>query len=119
MLGLSFLLIACTETKGPLNLGSGADERAVEANALGRAHYNLGDEEYGHWYAAKDYFEDAVKIDPALAEAHYNLALTLDQLGEHGEATAHFKKAAELAPGNRAITGSEAYRRHVGQSQQS
>jgi Tfp pilus assembly protein PilF len=83
---------------------------------MGIEHYKMGDDEYGHWYTAKDYFEDAIKAEPLRAEPHFNLALTLDKLGEHAEATAEFKKAAALAPENAAITRSEAYRRHVPQS---
>ena len=71
-------------------------------------HYNLG-----HWDVAKEHFEAAVKADPKLAEAHYNLALAFHKLGAHAEATAHFKEAAELAPSNTAITDSSAYWSHV------
>jgi Tfp pilus assembly protein PilF len=99
--------------KGPLELPAGTNEAAAKANAMGIAHYKLGEDEYGHWYTAKDYFEDAIKAEPQRAEPHFNLALTLDKLGEHAEATAEFKKAAASAPGNVAITRSEAYRKHV------
>ncbi len=54
-----------------------------------------------------------MKADPKLAEARFNLALAFHKLGAHAEATAHFKKAAELAPSNTAITDSSAYRSHV------
>ena len=114
MLGVSALLVACaTGEKYPLELPSGTNEVAAKANSMGIAHYKLGDDEYGHWYTAKDYFEDAIKAEPQRAEPHFNLALTLDKLGEHAEATAEFKKAAALAPGNAAITRSEAYQKHV------
>lgn len=42
-------------------------------------------------------------MDPSLAEAHYNLALALDQMGEKAEARKHYVAAANLAPGNRVI----------------
>lgn len=108
-------LIACTTVRGPLDIPRQADAAAARANALGIAHYKLGEDEMGHWIVAKGYFEDAIKADPMLAEPHYNLALTLDKLGEHTEATIHFKRAGELAQWNTTITGSEPYRRHVTQ----
>jgi Flp pilus assembly protein TadD len=69
--------------------------------------------EQGEWQAAKQYFEAAIRADPDEAEPEYNLALSLDQLGDHAGATAHFKAAAKLAPGNTAITQSDAYLSHV------
>ena len=67
----------------------------------------------GQWKAAKEYFEGAIRAAPNEAEPHYNLALCLDQLGDHVGATAHFKEAAKLAPTNTAITQSAAYRSHM------
>ena len=104
----SAILAACATASLPLAATSGADPGAAKHNAEGIAHYNLG-----HWDMAKTHFEAAIKADPKLAEAHYNLALSLDKLGAHTDATDHFKKAAELAPGNTAITDSVTYRRHV------
>jgi Tfp pilus assembly protein PilF len=104
----SVLLGACATSGPPLVTPPGADPGAAKHNAEGIEHYNLG-----HWDVAKEHFEAAVKADPKLAEAHYNLALAFHKLGAHAEATAHFKKAAELAPSNTAITDSSAYRSHV------
>ena len=53
-------------------------------------------------------------LDGKLAEAHYNLALSLDKLGKHEEATTHFKKAAELAPKNPKIVDSPILKKHIG-----
>ena len=108
ILSLSALLGAGA-TSGPLlATPPGADPGAAKHNAEGIEHYNLG-----HWDVAKEHFEAAVNADPKLAEAHYNLALAFHKLGAHAEATAHFKKAAELAPSNTAITDSSAYGSHV------
>jgi len=41
--------------------------------------------------------------DQQLAEAHYNLALALEKLGEKAEARKHYVAAANLAPGNKVI----------------
>ena len=83
------------------------------------AHHNLeGIQQYdsGKWQAAKSRFELAIRADPGLAEAHFNLALTFHKLGEHREAAIHFKKASELAPANKEIVESSAYRNHLGLS---
>ena len=54
------------------------------------------------------------KADANLAEAHYNLALSLDKMGKHEDATGSFKKAAELAPTNPAIKDSPILKKHLG-----
>ena len=65
---------------------------------------------------AKSRFESAIRADSGLAEAHFNLALTLHELGDHREATIHFKRASELAPANKEIEESSVYRNHLGLS---
>ena len=52
-------------------------------------------------------------VDSALAEVHYNEAIALDKLGQHGEATKHFKIAQENANGNKAILESKILLSHV------
>ncbi len=105
-------LSACATASQPLATSAGVDPAAAKHNAEGIEQYTMG-----HWDVAKTHFEAAVRVDPGLAEAHYNLALTLDKLGAHVEATDHFKKAGELAPGYSAITNSSAYRSHMGPPQ--
>ena len=53
----------------------------------------------GRWEGARQQFQAAVQAQPDLAEAHYNLALAMDHLGDRDGAKPHFIKAANLAPG--------------------
>ena len=75
---------------------SGAKPAAVrameEGNRLFAAH---------QWAAAKKEYKAAIRIQPFLAEAHYNLALTLNQLGNRDEARSHYLQAIDLEPGLR------------------
>ena len=74
----------------------------------GIRHYNKG-----HWGQALDFFDEAAKKDPKLAEAHYNAALCLDKLNLHTDAVDSFKKALGLAPENPAITESSILKSHL------
>jgi Tfp pilus assembly protein PilF len=107
-ISLAVLQSACAATSLPLATMPGSNATAAQHNSEGIAHYEMG-----HWSVARDHFAAAIEADPNLAESHFNLALALDKLGLHSEATTHFKKAAELAPGNSAITQSSAYRSHI------
>jgi Flp pilus assembly protein TadD len=77
-------------------------------NAEGIEHYNQG-----HWDVAAKHFQEAVKADDKLAQAHYNLALALDQMGKHKEATEQFDHAAHLAPKDPAIAESPILKGHL------
>lgn len=68
----------------------------------------------GHWDVAQEHFAKAIAANADLPEAHYNLALALDKLGNHGDATNHFKKALQLAPADPMIAGSQILQAHVG-----
>ena len=66
-----------------------------------------------HWDTAAGFFKEAIEADPNLAEAHFNLALSLHKTGKHGDATQHFKKAKELASGNSKIINNKILKDHV------
>jgi len=55
------------------------------------------------WAAARQAYQAAAAKQPELAEAHYNLAICLDRMGEKAEAKKHYVTAANLAPGNKVI----------------
>jgi Flp pilus assembly protein TadD len=67
----------------------------------------------GHWDVAEGHFRKALVADPKLAEAQFNLGLALNKQGKHDEATAAFKKAAEMAPDNAMITESPILKKHT------
>jgi Tfp pilus assembly protein PilF len=64
------------------------------------------------WEAAKVQYEAAIKAQPSLAEAHYNLAMSLEKLGDKAAAKKHYIEAADLAPGNKVIWNAPPLRRH-------
>ncbi len=66
----------------------------------------------GQWADAKAHYEHVIQVQPKLAEAHYNLALTLDRLGNQPEADDHYTQAANLAPGHSVIWNSRKFRRY-------
>ena len=66
----------------------------------------------GNWNAAKETYTAIIRMDPALAEAHYNLGLTLERLGDQTEARKHYVKAANLAPGNKIIWNAPPLRKY-------
>ena len=111
VLGCLAMMTGCATPSGPFAV--------LPMTSPAAAHHNLeGIQEYdaGKWQVAKSRFESAIRADPDLPEAHFNLALTLHKLGNHREATIHFKKASELAPTNKEIVESPAYRNHLGLS---
>lgn len=67
----------------------------------------------GHWDVAESHFRTALEADPNLAEAQYNLGLALDKQDKHEAASAAFKKAAEMAPGDIRITESPILKKHT------
>jgi Tfp pilus assembly protein PilF len=64
------------------------------------------------WEPARAQYETAIKAQPSLAEAHYNLALALEMLHDQAGAKAHYIEAANLAPGHKVIWDSPPLRKH-------
>jgi|SRR5579863_3464812 len=97
--------------------GGGSVNTALTASGSGASENNEGVDHFsqGHYDVAKEHFQKALAENPNLAEAHYNMALVFDAQGDHTQATAEFKKAAELAPKNPKITQSEILMKHTGQ----
>jgi Tfp pilus assembly protein PilF len=119
MLTCLVTVVACDDGKpaGTATTALGADTALMApAASPGRAVNDEGVGHYkqGHWDVASEGFKKAIKADSNLAEAHYNLALSLDKMGKHEDATTSFKKAAELAPTNPAIKDSAILKKHIG-----
>ncbi len=111
VLGCLLVVTGCATPSGPLAVLPMTSPAAAQQNLEGIQQYHSG-----KWQEAKSLFESAIQADPELPEAHFNLALTLHQLGDHREATIHFKRASELDPANKEIIGSSVYRNHLGLS---
>jgi Tfp pilus assembly protein PilF len=73
-------------------------------------------EEGNRLFSKKDYasaeqsYRQTISAYPTFAEAHYNLAVTLDRMGNRGEAKKHYVDAANLAPGHKVIWDSPPFR---------
>ena len=97
------------------DMGKGAMPLKAMAGSKAEQHISEGIEHYdkGHWDAAKKHFTEAAKADPQSAEAHYDVALVLDKMGDHSGATEHFKKAYELGKSNADIQNSDILKKHL------
>jgi tetratricopeptide (TPR) repeat protein len=72
--------------------------KAAAAMAEGERLFRASD-----WAGAAQAYQAAAVQQPALAEAHYNWAVSLDRMGNKAEAKKHYLEAANLAPGNKVI----------------
>jgi len=117
LVGVAFIAMCLAIGAGPAfaDMGKTATPLKVAANSAAESHNNEGIEHYnqGHWDIAKKHFTGAAEADPKSAEAHYNLALTLDKSGDHGGATEHFRTALELGKANPEIANSGILKAHL------
>ena len=94
--------------EGPLNLPAESDPEANTHNEEGISH-----KKEGHFDIALKHFREAGKIQSEIGEIHFNEALALDKLGDHGDAAKHFKVAEENANGNTLILESKILLAHT------
>ncbi len=67
----------------------------------------------GHYKVALKHFKKALASKPDFAEAHFNMAISLDGMGKHPEATASFKKAKEFGENNQKIVENITLKKHL------
>lgn len=109
------LSMALATGLGWADMGKAAAPLKTAPGSKAEMHNNEGIEHFNqsHWDVAKKHFTEAAKEDPKSAEAHYNLALTLDKAGDHKSATEHFKTAYELGKNNPEIQDSGVLKAHL------
>ena len=82
-------------------------EALIEAKSLANQYpdvsviyniYGVINNVLGNWNQAVICFSKAIKIDPAYADAHYNLGIAMDSLGRLEESIFSYTKAIELRP---------------------
>ncbi|MBC8286146.1 MAG: tetratricopeptide repeat protein [Nitrospinae bacterium] len=108
LLLISFPLMAFAG-EGPMELPAGSNPGADMHNKAGIKHWGMG-----HADEALKHFKEAAGEDSSIAEIHFNEAVALDKLGDHGAATKHFAKAKKLANGNKKILDSPILNGHLG-----
>jgi tetratricopeptide (TPR) repeat protein len=81
---------------------SARDVRRVKDRLDAAREYNAGLDlaSEGNFAAASQRFEEALKLDPSLADASFNLALAYERLGFHTKAAAILADLVSDAPGN-------------------
>lgn len=94
--------------EGPMSLPAGSNPDADMHNKAGMMNWDEGNIE-----GALKHFKEASMADGSLAETHFNEAVSLDKLGDHGAATMHFKAAKEHANGNKMILDSPILNGHL------
>lgn len=67
----------------------------------------------GHYDVALKFFQEALAAKPDFAEAHFNMAISLDGMGKHAEATTAFQKAKEFGGDNQKIVESTILKKHL------
>lgn len=106
------LLIGCLGDPAPppqLTLNAPIGVNSSAATALNEGNQRFAE---GRWGAAKTLYEQAIQAQPDLAEAHYNLGLVYERLGDRQQARNYYIEAANLAPGHKTIWDSPPLKRH-------
>lgn len=67
----------------------------------------------GHYDVALDFFKEALSANPNFAEAHFNMAVAFDGLGDHAKATSSFQKAKDLGGSNAKISENPMLKKHL------
>ena len=103
------LPVSAIADEGPMELPGSAPENAKMHNKAGIKNWNKG-----NYQEALKHFKESAAIDASNGQIHFNEAICLDKLGQHGKATMHFKAAKQRAAGNQAIINSPILNAHIG-----
>ena len=97
------------------DMGTASPPFDTPSGSIAGDHNREGIEHYHQrrWGVAMAHFMEALKVDPKSAEAHYNLALTMDKIEEHKVAAEHFKHAFDLGKDNTQIQNSDILKNHL------
>ena len=74
-------------------MAKGAQRMRSSRSRLGRRSAYLG-----RYREAQGCYRDALKLNPAYADAHFYLAVTLEKNGQSQEARTHWRAYQQLAP---------------------
>ncbi len=118
-IGISFAIFAAlslTLMTADLGHAGGAKPLPTASGSPGEDHNATGMKNYadGNFKGAANHFQGAIDSDSMSAEAHFNMALALDKLGNHRGATAMFDKALKLGAKIPAIADSGILKKHLG-----
>ncbi|MFQ5587837.1 MAG: tetratricopeptide repeat protein [Nitrospiria bacterium] len=111
-----FLLSACSgggSSSSRVQIPSLMSPSAVTGDAARKNNEGVDHLVQGHYDVALKYFKEALAMKPNFAEAHFNMAISLDGMGKHTEATAAFKKAKEFGGENQKIVDSTILKKHL------
>jgi len=107
-LSLISLPLTAVAAEGPMKLPAGSNAGADMHNKAGIKNWNAGNIK-----GALKHFQEASAEDGTIAETHFNEAVSLDKLGDHGAATRHFGAAKKHAKGNKKILDSPILNGHL------
>jgi Flp pilus assembly protein TadD len=113
MVLIFYALLGCSGQKSQIRnvLAAPAEAKPAAAEQVAKGNTFFASRDYA---SAEQAFRQAIAVDSMLAEAHYNLALTLDRTGNQAEAKKHYIEAANLAPGHKIIWDSPPLRGQTG-----
>lgn len=106
-------LVALQEGGSPIDRESFLKNLLYERPTAAPLHFSLGIQyaSQARWSDAQQAFFDAFSHDPSNADYAFNLAVSLDRLGQGRSAADYYRRSLDLASGNHVIDTTAAQRR--------